>query len=354
MNRRGALLNLAAGTVLIAWEPALNAPAIESKHCGMGIVIYALSLQRKAMLAQPPKTDLFEPSVYLDYCHALGAGGIQLPLGVRDADFSRRLRKQAERYGMHVEGIISLPRDDRDRERFEAEVRTASEIGVLALRTATLPGRRYEQFSSREEYSAAAQKSRQTVLHAVPIVQRHRVRLAIENHKDRRAEELAALLREVGSEYVGACVDVGNNLALLEDPVAVVETLAPWAFSVHIKDHAVQEYEEGFLLADVALGEGFLDLKRMVAILRRGRPEVRFNLETIARDPLKVPVLAEKYWATFPRVPGSDLARTLRTVRRHASAKLLQVSGLPLAKQVEAELAGVRRSLAYAEAELGL
>src|SRR5262249_18069033 len=152
---------------------------------------------------------------------------------------------------------------------------------------------------------------------AEPVVARHGVRLAVENHKDLRADELVGVLKRLGSRHVGACVDTGNSIALLEDPLETAEALAPWAFTTHLKDMGVQEYEEGFLLSEVPLGEGFLDLKRVVGVLRRARPEVRFNLEMITRDPLKVPCLAPKYWATFADLPGRHLARTLALVRKH-------------------------------------
>jgi sugar phosphate isomerase/epimerase len=354
MHRRDALLLLAAGTALSRVPSAFATAPPAAERSGLGVVIYALAQQRKALQNESPQRDLFEPLTYLDYCHGLGAGGIQVPLGVRDADYSRKLREQARQYGMYVEGITNLPKTERELQRFEAEVGTAAAVGALALRTATLPGRRYEQFTTDNEYRAAAAEARQWLRRVVPILERHRVRLAIENHKDHRAEELVTLLRDVGSEYVGACLDFGNNLALLEDPVAVVEALAPWACSVHIKDHAVQEYEEGFLLADVPLGEGFLDLKALLAILRRARPEVRFSLETITRDPLKIPVLTDKYWATLANVPGSDLARTLRMVRARRAAQLPQISRLPPAEQLACETAGIQTSVQYARQVLGI
>ena len=166
--------------------------------------------------------------------------------------------------------------------------------------------------------------------------------------------ERIELLRRLSSPWIGACVDVGNSFALLEDPLAVVEAYAPWAISVHLKDQAVQEYEDGFLFGDAALGKGFLDLKRMVQVLRQAKPEVRFSLEVITRDPLKVPCLTEKYWATLTDVPGTDLARTLRIVRAHAQAVLVSVSGLALADRAELEEGNIRQSLVYVRSELGL
>ena len=121
---------------------------------------------------------------------------------------------------------------------------------------------------------------------------------------------------------------------------------------MHLKDQAVQEYDDGFLFGDVALGQGFLDLKRMVQILRQAKPEVRFSLEVITRDPLQVPCLTEKYWATLADVPGTDLARTLRIVRAHAQKTLPRVSELPPARRAEVEEDNIRQSLAYSRTEL--
>ena len=161
--------------------------------------------------------------------------------------------------------------------------------------------------------------------------------LAVENHKDHRDEQRIALFEHISSEYVGACVDTGNSFALLEDPIETIERFAPWAHSVHLKDQAVKPYEDGFLLGDIPLGQGFIDLKRIVRILREKKPEIRFSLELITRDPLKVPVLKTKYWATFPEVPGSDLARTLKDVQSKAADRLQGVTSLSEEDQLALE-----------------
>src|SRR5262249_62192948 len=103
----------------------------------------------------------------------------------------------------------------------------------------------------------------------------------------------------------------------------------------------------------VPLGEGVLDLPKMIGILRKARPEIHFNLEMITRDPLKVTCLASKYWATFEDVPGRDLARTLAMVRKHKSAKPLpQVSGQKREQQLAIEEGNVQKRLAYGRQHL--
>ena len=133
------------------------------------------------------------------------------------------------------------------------------------------------------------------------MVARHGVRLAVENHKDWRADELIALLKRLGNDHVGVCLDTGNSIALLEDPMDVVEALAPWAFTTHFKDMGLEEYRDGFLLAEVPLGTGVLDLPRVVRTLRAAAPDLHFNIEMITRDPLQGAVCDQSLLGDLPR-----------------------------------------------------
>src|SRR5262249_39017078 len=156
-----------------------------------------------------------------------------------------------------------------DAERFAREVRSAKDCGASVLRAAALSGRRYETFASAEAFRTFADGARQSLLLARPVVEKHDVRLAVENHKDWRTPEQLELLKHIGSTHVGVCVDTGNNLSLLEGPMEVVRALAPFAFSTHIKDMGVEEYADGFLISEVPLGTGFLDMPAIVQTLRK-------------------------------------------------------------------------------------
>jgi len=353
MNRRDALRRIAGTCFAAALPSSAEAWAAEPPaRTAVGLVIYCCGLRQRAEKRKDPKRDLFEPLSFLEHCHRLGAGGIQVPLGSWDAECAARVRRQADEYGMYIEGITSPPRDAADLARFEAEMRTAALVGAKAVRTAILPGRRYEFFDSAEQFRQFDRQARRSVELAAPVAERHRVRLAIENHKDHRVAERLDLLKRVSSQWVGACVDLGNSLALLEDPMEVVEAYAPWAMAVHLKDQAVREYQDGFLLADVPLGQGFLDLKRMVDVLRKAKPQLCFTLELITRDPLKVPCLTEKYWTTFAATPARDLARTLRLVRQHQARTLPEVGSRSLEAQVAQEDRNLEESLRFARQRL--
>jgi 3-oxoisoapionate decarboxylase len=348
LTRRAALGAITAtmGSVVFATET----PA-PSK---LGLVAYNCGLRRKWMQQRDPKIDLFEPLTFLKHCHSLGTGGMQTSLGVLDVARVKSLKEFAAEHKLCIDGIVNPPKDDGDLARFDAEIRTAAEVGVQAVRTVVMPGRRYEQFKSLAEVREAEAKASRMLELAVPIVTKHRVKLAVENHKDQRLDERLALYKHLSCEFIGATVDTGNSFALLDDPYGAIEALAPYAFTVHLKDQALREYEHGFLLADIPLGQGSFDMQRIVAILKRAKPNIRMMLELITRDPLKVPCLTDKFWATMPQVSGNDLARTLRFVREHPAKSLQEVGSLSLDKQVELEDANIAASVKYAREELDL
>jgi hypothetical protein len=135
----------------------------------------------------------------------------------------------------------------------------------------------------------------------------------------------------------------------------VVSALARFAVNSHIKDMAVEEHADGFLLAEVPLGQGMLPLQSMLAAIRKARPRVKFSLDMLTRNALQVPCLTEKYWATFAERNGVYLARTLRMVRAKRPARpLVTIDGLGPEARVRLEQANVRQSLDFARDELGL
>jgi 3-oxoisoapionate decarboxylase len=347
---RREFLQGAAGAAALGCLTAAEAAQGEAARPGMGVVLYSFAIRR----SEDRAARLDDPAVFLEHCRALGAGGVQTPLGVRPEKDAGRLRARVEKARMYLEGIVRLPRDRADLDRFSAELRTARQCGATVLRTTLTDGRRYEAHDNLEAFRKAVERGRQALARARPAVEQQKVGLAVENHKDLRSDELAGLIRGLRCPHIGVCVDTGNSIALLESPQETVEALAPLARTVHIKDMGVEEYREGFRLAEVPLGTGFLDLPRLVGVLRKARPEIRLNLEMITRDPLRVPCLTRRYWATLGDLPGRHLAETLTLVRQHAAkAPLPTVSTLDRAARIQREAENVRRSLEFARKRLG-
>lgn len=290
---------------------------------------------------------------FLEYCHSLGAGGIQANLTSLDAGYLKTLRERAEQYGMYLEVMASLPKEDTS--AFEAVVKAAKETGALCLRAACLSGRRYETFETLADWQKFITDSISAIARALPIVEKYRLPLALENHKDWTLEELRSIVTDKKSEYLGVCLDTGNNIALLDDPMEFVEALAPFAISTHLKDMGVQSYRDGFLLSELPFGEGFLDIKRIVSTIRKARPQTRITLEMITRNPLEVPCLTDKYWVTFQQRNGKYLARTLRMLLANTKLHdLPRLDHLDQGAQLRLEEDNVKQCLHYARNQLSL
>ncbi len=338
---------------------ALAAPFLRLPHflkgVSMGIVVHSYGSRWNSKIESKKYPGFRDAIDLLEHCHSIGAGGIQVVVRNWASDFTSKVRDKREELNMFLEGSISLPSDGSDVARFEKDILTAREAGATIVRTVCLNGRRYENFHSLDEYVAFKERSNISLRLAEPIVRKHKVRLAIENHKDWRAPELADIMKKISSEWIGVTLDFGNNVALIEDPMEVVNTLAPYIFSTHVKDMGVREYDEGFLLSEVPLGEGMLDLKQICDICRKHRPDVHFNLEMITRDPLKIPCLLDSFWQTFPAAEPEELARTLRLVREHPFRPSLPVvSTLEPEARLEAEEQNVLASLQYSKTDLGM
>jgi sugar phosphate isomerase/epimerase len=310
----------------------------DQENRGMGIAWTSY------MTAAKPKDALD----FLMRCHALGASGIQAPLR---GDL-RQLRARAEQLGMYIEGMVQLPKNG-DSSAFEKDIQDAKDAGAVCVRAAALSGRRYESFASLADWRKFVTDSRRNLEAALPILEKYKMPLALENHKDWTADEMLELMKSHPSEYLGVCLDFGNNIALLDDPINVTEMLAPFTIATHVKDMGVEWFNDGFLLSEVVLGQGFLDLPRMLSIVRRARPAPRFSLEMITRDPLQVPCLTDKYWVAFPDRNGVFLARTMQLVQKYKSARPLpRISGLSPEAQLAAEQENVRACMQYAHEKL--
>jgi sugar phosphate isomerase/epimerase len=105
----------------------------------------------------------------------------------------------------------------------------------------------------------------------------HGITLLLENHSDFTAAEYEAIVATVGPERIGVFLDLTNAIAALEDPLPVVERLAPLARAGHVKDFVMRSIQQpdsyhrrGFEVLYRYPGEGVAQLRELVSALARG------------------------------------------------------------------------------------
>ena len=184
------------------------------------------------------------------------------------------------------------------------EIKASKEAGIIGIHAA-MTGRRYEDFDTFEAFKTNFERCQK-------IVQTRRADPAQTPDAALAREPQGLALRRAGRLAPQAGQRVGRRPLRFRQqrrrsakiPWRRLRNLLPYTLACHIKDMAVQPYEDGFLLSEVPLGEGFLDLKGMVGILQKKDPNIPLDLEMITRDPLKIPI--------FTRQILGDLRRHLQ------------------------------------------
>ncbi len=335
-----------------------DAPPAKGKgRYGLAYTSFAVRLQRGRDLIRGAGIPALPAETLVELCRSFGADGCQMDiaqLASREPAYLDGLKRRLDEAGMFLELSVG-GKELEDESRFAGVATVARRLGAARLRVALLHGRRYEDFKTLAAWQEFADHWRRVLPRAKGALDQHRLEVGIENHKDFGALELVELIRSVGSPWLGACVDFGNNVALLEDPLETATLLAPHAVTTHLKDMALRPYERGFELSEVPLGTGICPLAKIIEVLRASRPDVPLCLEMITRDPLKVPYRDDAYWASYG---GRDLARLARfesaVLSRAWAEPLPRVSGLSLEAMQAREDENVRISTAYARGTLRL
>jgi sugar phosphate isomerase/epimerase len=236
-------------------ESATRDPATEDRE-RVGLDSYSYRLRLKGA-RKPSEEDL---RWFMDEVSSLGLDGCQLDPAHVDYDregcvdcISRLVRER----GLYLECGMGGTHP----EQMVHRLRAARRAGARALRTFVGWDRQAwtaRQFELRPMVVAhLSEAASEAEMLGLP--------LTVENHGDLTAIELRDILDEVGSPWVGACLDFGNNVLFGEHPLETVRILAPRAHSVHIKDVVLHAGEVRTCL----LGDGLVDIHAALEIIRR-------------------------------------------------------------------------------------
>src|SRR4051794_4757389 len=99
MTRR-ELLAACASTAALASRAARG----DRQGQPLGVVIHSYGVRAAASRARGGTEAFDDAAVFLDYCHGLGARGVQVGIGARDEAACDRLRARAAEQGMDLEG----------------------------------------------------------------------------------------------------------------------------------------------------------------------------------------------------------------------------------------------------------
>jgi 3-oxoisoapionate decarboxylase len=217
------------------------------------------------------KMDIFK---FIKRTAELGLDGVQINaegenlahLGSDDPGFLREVRATIDDLGLFVE----LDTNGTEPRHLTRVLNICKELGADTMRVYSSIGGDIQE----ELKQAAEDFPRVTSLCA-----EYGIKIAFENHEFESSADILGVVHQVGSEYVGTHIDVGNSMMIWEDPIDAVTAMAPYAASSHFKDHLVVLLNDEPMIIGVPLGKGSIDLAECFRILSEQSPLERINIE---------------------------------------------------------------------------
>lgn len=258
----------------------------------------------------------------------LGFGALQVRGVPSDAGRRRAVKELAESLDVELEGssrFIFAPlgtAPDAQLAELKQDIDAAKAVGITVLRSGY--GRltiETSRFDLTREPSEHKRHMVACLTEAARVAEDTGFPLAVENHCDFHGRELAEILAEVDSPYIGAALDTGNSFTVYCDPRDDIEALAPYTFTTHMKDMRVEQSPiRGtipFLPRGCRLGEGHVDIDGAVSLLAEQSPRAT-----------GLHLLVESGWVRFP--PDGDSAELRQDILEHGAQylnKLIMAEG---------------------------
>ena len=314
---------------------------------------------------------------FLDYAAAQKLNAIQFS-GLDDFEsfepaYLKQVRDKAAHLGISIDGGTGCicpvskswgKRAGSGKDAVLEGLRVAHALGAMSMRCVmgSMTDRRTDDPHS---LAACMEETIRVFRSCKSEAQDANVKIALENHAgDMTARETLTIIKESGPDFVGACLDTGNPMWVLEDPVLTMEVLGPYTLTTHVRDSAVFEHPLGAAAQWTALGDGNVDLAAIVALHRKLCPQASMQLEIITgRPPQVLPYFDPAFWRWFPNVPASDFARFVKLAKHgHPFMGVMVIEDAVAAQKLPAFTAALReqqrvdleRSFQFAKNSLGV
>jgi len=216
-----------------------------------------------------------------------------------DIEAAETIRRYCESIGLNI-GCYTVGADfingsggdiDAEIAKTKHKVDIAKALGADIMRHDSTSGFKTDgrERSYRDAIEIIAPAIREVTRYAASLG----IRTCTENHgyymqDSKRVEKL---IRTVGDPNYGWLVDIGNFRCADEDSIHAVNTAAPYAFHVHVKDFLYKPGSEldpgdgwfktrgGNYIRGTVIGHGIIPVTQCIAMLRKAGYDGRFTVE---------------------------------------------------------------------------
>ncbi len=216
---------------------------------------------------------------FLKRAHQMGFQDVQLCENLHYSNLSdnelARLGELARELNLIIElGMRGLTEENISRHIDIAEILSSHFLRIVIG----------EDTRTSSESVNASQKNAVQILHGVlPRCNRLKLTVGIENHFDLDSDSLIEIVKEIEDDHVGLILDTTNCLGFIEEPEILVQKFLPYLCSIHLKDYIVQKVEAGYFITGTPLGEGLLNVGKLLRVALTNKPFISLIIELTVR-----------------------------------------------------------------------
>lgn len=222
----------------------------------------------------------------MDLCVEVGLDVLHMTLVDLDNDLSDEhlawVKKRSEEIGLALELNVSFsaPCDPRINTNVKTAIEVGHKIGAQLVKFSLDIERPHPLTHSNMHPEVMAQLiERYRDFNAnIKLMEKYNMKVAIENHCDAFADEVIWLVTQLDHPLIGICCDTINSLMVGEGIEECVRKMAPYTYCVHFCDNKIFADPDGTHSIGTVIGQGDIDCKRIMRILRDQAPE---ELDTI-------------------------------------------------------------------------
>jgi sugar phosphate isomerase/epimerase len=267
------------------------------------------------------------PVESLEFAASLQLDGVQfLEPSALDPDLApdrlASIRREADARGLYLEiglpspnpfGQLSPPDAPPDpvgrASWFRPHLEAVAALGLSHARI--FIGNRHDRFRADPPWPRQCEAAAQTLRAMRADLLALGLRLGVETHADLTCDEVLRLIDAVGDDVLGVTLDTGNLPMRLDEPLLVVERLAPLVVMTHTKDAALAFTGRGLCWQARPVGEGCIPIPEILALLHRHHPGLNLSIELHPRT-YDLPIFDPTWLAFFPTLSPASLAAVVR------------------------------------------
>lgn len=257
----------------------------------------------------------------MDMAVEQGLSGVEFPPDGCLPDLKLETIQEARAYAEERNLFIVTDGGQVELEMLQRLIPVASALGSSTLRVVMSGVLGGDRRPLAGQWQSHLSNCRDILRDVLSLADDHGVSIAIENHSDATSDDMLWMCEELDSNYIGITLDVGNVLAVCEEPMGYTERLVPHLRNIHLKDYTLHPTDEGYRMARCALGKGVVHFPTLLSMIDAHHPNITKTIELGAIYARHVRMLADDYWAEYLDRDIKEMLPFLRLYWQHVQPR---------------------------------